>query len=55
MQVCNLLSKLFILKRGPGAKKARLEYFKTHAQHDLQVNLYLIIKYLYLLIKYKLA
>jgi len=31
IQVCNLLSKLFILKRGLKAEKARLEYFKTHA------------------------
>jgi hypothetical protein len=54
MQVCNLLSKSFILKRGLKAEKAHLEYFKTHTQHDLQVNPYLITKHLYLLTKCKL-
>jgi hypothetical protein len=30
MQVCNLLSKLFILKRGLKAKRAYLKYFKAY-------------------------
>jgi hypothetical protein len=53
--VHNLLSKTFLLKRGLIADKARFKYFKTHAQHNLQLNPYLIDKHLYLLIKCELV
>jgi len=55
IQVYNSLNNLFYPERGLKADKARLKYFKTHAQHDLQINLYLIEEYLYLLIKRKLV
>ena len=55
MQVCNLLSNLFYLKKGLKANKARLKYFKTYTQYNLQINFYLIKEHLYLLIKRKLV
>jgi len=49
-----LLNNLFLLERSLAANKARLKYFKTYAQYNLQINFYFIEEYLYLLIKCEL-
>jgi len=48
-QVASSSDNSFVPERGPGAEKARLKYFETHAQHDPRINPYLVEEHPYLL------